>query len=262
MRRHKYWSLYGLALAVGLAIPAAARSGELHHANGGTTVPPGDEIQVLDPGVDPTGKPAVLVKTTTDKTQLTVEIPPSVLVFRYYYTGDRSFQAQILPGGPTRVVLHHPRTGEQCILDVQMPPGAPRVTYSGRGVEFDYGPRKLSIVFPPYCRPKVVYGDSHTSEAAAALSYYPHQWMHACGIDKGAETATEGGKAACSGLAAGVAGLGKAALMPVKNAASFTPVGSLFEQDPAAAAKRARDQAVQKAEAEKTRLEADYRTLR
>ena len=68
-----------------------------------------------------------------------VDIPPVILVHRYYFTGERSFQAQLLPGGPSIVVVNHPKTGERTYIDVQMPPGAPRVTYTDHSIEYDYG---------------------------------------------------------------------------------------------------------------------------
>src|SRR5258707_834397 len=66
-------------------------------------VPPGLEIEVLDPNVDPRGNPAVVTRPGPMGAIL-VDIPPTVLVHRYYYTGDRSFQARLLPGGPCVVV--------------------------------------------------------------------------------------------------------------------------------------------------------------
>ncbi len=48
-----------------------------------TTVPPSLEIEVLDPGVDPLGNPAVLLEPDPlHPGQLRVEIPPVVLVHR------------------------------------------------------------------------------------------------------------------------------------------------------------------------------------
>jgi len=62
-----------------------------------TNVPPTLEIEVLDPNADPLGRPAVeLVPDEYGNTL--VNIPPVVLVHRYYFTGERSFQAQPLPG--------------------------------------------------------------------------------------------------------------------------------------------------------------------
>ena len=102
-----------------------------------TAVPPGLEIEVLDPNVDPRGNPAVVTRPAVALTstgpdgRVIVDIPPTVLVHRYYYTGDRTSQARLLPGGPCIVVVSHPKTGERLYIPVQFPPGAPRVTLTG-----------------------------------------------------------------------------------------------------------------------------------
>src|SRR5262245_125102 len=81
-------------------------------------VPPDLEIEVLDPNVDPRGNPTVVTRPAAIPTgmgasgRVIVDIPPTVLVHRYYYTGDRSFQYKMLPGGPCIVVASHPKTGE------------------------------------------------------------------------------------------------------------------------------------------------------
>src|SRR5437870_1587189 len=83
----------------------------LSRAHQPAPVPPALEIEILDPNVDPRGNPAVLTRPATVLTctgpegRVVVDIPPTVLVHRYYYTGDRSFQARLLPGGPCIVVV-------------------------------------------------------------------------------------------------------------------------------------------------------------
>jgi len=119
-------------------------------------VPPTLEIEVLDPNVDPLGNPAVIVRDLGHG-QSKVEIPPVVLVHRYYYTGDRSFQGPMLPGGPSIVVVHHPRTGQQCYIPLQMLPGAPRVHYTGHKIEYDYGSNGICLSFGLWGNPKVTY---------------------------------------------------------------------------------------------------------
>ena len=107
-------------------------------------VPPSLEIEVLDPGVDPDGNPAVRLRGGNDgETQ--VDIPPVILVHRYYYSGDRSFQGPMLPGGPSILVVNHPRTGERCYIPAQMMPGAPRVTYTKNGIDYDYGEHAITL---------------------------------------------------------------------------------------------------------------------
>ncbi len=119
-------------------------------------VPPTLEIEVLDPNADPLGRPAVEL-TRDENGRMTIDIPPVVLVHRYYFTGERSFQAQLLPGGPTIVVANHPRTGERTYIDVQMPPGAPRVTYTDHAIEYDFGRTGVSVCFGLVGNPTVKY---------------------------------------------------------------------------------------------------------
>ena len=112
-----------------------------------SNVTPALEIEILDPGVDPLGHPAVLLTESSLEDMQEIDIPPAVLVHRYYYTGDRSFQAQLFPGGPSIVVAHHPKSGQKLYVPVQMLPGAPRVTYTKRAIEYDFGKTKIHVVF-------------------------------------------------------------------------------------------------------------------
>src|SRR5262245_25182228 len=92
------------------ALASATYAGDHRPA---VTVPATLEIEVLDPGVDPNGNPAVRLQPGPDG-RVQVDIPPVILVHRYYYSGDRSFQGPMLPGGPSIVVANHPVTGERC----------------------------------------------------------------------------------------------------------------------------------------------------
>ncbi|HMP78073.1 MAG TPA: hypothetical protein PKD54_01350 [Pirellulaceae bacterium] len=138
-------------------------------------VPPHLEIEVIDPGVDPVGNPAVRLQDTGTDTTL-VDIPPTVLVHRYYYSGDRSFQGPLLPGGPTIVVANHPITGERCYIELQMLPGAPRVLYSGRSIEYDYGSHSTIVRFPKRGCPTVVYRNGATFSRAVADAIHLEEW--------------------------------------------------------------------------------------
>ncbi len=104
------------------------------------------EIEILDPGVDPVGNPAVVVGPNTPEGRQ-VDIPPTVLVHRYYYTGNRHFQGPMLPGGPSIVVVTHPLTHERMYVDVNLLPGAPRVCYTPTCIEYDYGNRGIKLIF-------------------------------------------------------------------------------------------------------------------
>jgi hypothetical protein len=109
------------------------------------TVPPAQEIEILDPHVDPGGKPKVITVPTA--TGLQIDIPPTVLVHHFYYTGDRKFQGPMFPGGPTIVVVTHPFTNQRCYIPVQMPPGAPYVSYRAHYIEYNFGQQAIFVNF-------------------------------------------------------------------------------------------------------------------
>lgn len=144
-------------LAACTVLPTAGTAGERPPA----TVPPTLEIEVLDPGVDPLGNPAIFLEPGR-LGQMQVEIPPVVLVHRYYYTGDRSFQGPMLPGGPSIIVAHHPQSGERLYVPVQMMPGAPRVTYTAHSIVFDYGEQGTTVHFGQAGSHKVKYRTGRT----------------------------------------------------------------------------------------------------
>ncbi len=153
-----------------------------------TTVPPSLEIEILDPGVDPLGNPAVVVRQDGNG-QMCVDIPPVVLVHRYYYSGNRSFQGPMLPGGPSIAVLNHPKTGERCYIPLQLMPGAPRVTYTGGGIEYDYGNYAATITFPLLGQPKVKYRNGPTIHQKVATAVHAEQVReHAQSVAQGTQT--------------------------------------------------------------------------
>jgi len=119
-------------------------------------VVPSLEIEILDPNVDSRGNPGVIVgQDAWGQTQ--VDIAPTILVHRYYYTGNRSFRGPDLPGGPSIIVVFHPRTGQKVYLPVQMLPGSPMVTYTAHSIEYDFGDRAVLVSFPYLGDPTVVY---------------------------------------------------------------------------------------------------------
>jgi hypothetical protein len=60
----------------------------------------------------------------------------SAIAHTYYYNGDRIFQGPMFRGGPTEVHAIHPRTGQGCILRVNMPTGTPFIEYSKHSIEY------------------------------------------------------------------------------------------------------------------------------
>jgi hypothetical protein len=247
-------------LAVGLLQPLAAL------AERPAPVPPGLEIEVLDPNVDPMGNPAVIVRNRGDGTSA-VEIPPVVLVHRYYYTGDRSFQAQILPGGPSIVVVHHPKTGEQCYIPVQMLPGAPRVHYSGGKIEYDYGRHGITISFGLFGRPKVSYRNHRSVQHTAVQTAVKATERVGNALDKsGLAKAAQGGTQSTKGLVAstsnGVKDAGKALFTPAAQLVKATPLGALFGDKTEQHARRQRDREVRAAAEQSARRAISLSTNR
>ena len=86
-----------------------------------------------------------------------MQIPPLILVHRYYYSGDRSFQGPLLPGGPSILVVNHPATGQRCYIPAQMRPGAPRVTYARSSIDYDFGDGGLTLCFGMLGKPTLKY---------------------------------------------------------------------------------------------------------
>ena len=127
-------SLAVCCMALLSVVPGSSRAGQP-----APPVPPTQEIVVLDPNANSTGKPAVQLKVNPVTGSQEVEIPPVVIVHNFYYTGDRWFQGPMLPGGSSILVVNHPSTGQRCYIPAQMLPGAPVIRYSARSIEYDYG---------------------------------------------------------------------------------------------------------------------------
>lgn len=225
-------------------------------------VPPHLEIEVLDPNVDPNGNPAVIAWSKPKSDHMEIDIPPAVLVHRYYYTGERSFQGPMLPGGPSILVVNHPKTGERCYIPAQMLPGAPRVTYSSHGIEYDYGQHGITLKFGLLGEPSVKYRSSLPWREKAAKAVH-------------ADKIAAGTKKAVGDIKTGVAGVGilagdaaKMVTLPAQNAVGFLPFGKVVfnrdahEQLVERVGQHHRDHAAKKAEERARRDEATYRTIR
>ncbi len=146
-----YAIVLGAALSIGCV---SVRTGPLRPA--AAPVPPSQEIEILDAGQSATAMPEIVTHIGEDGIQR-VDIPPAVLVHRFYPSGDRNFQGPMLPGGPTVVSVNHPKTLEREYVLVTMPPGAPRVFYSGKSIIYDYGPQSVTLAFGPCGKPSVKY---------------------------------------------------------------------------------------------------------
>ena len=192
-----------------------------------SNVPPTLEIEVLDPGVDPLGNPAVLVRPD-EYGQLQVDIPPVVLVHRYYYTGDRSFQAQLLPGGPSIVVANHPRTGERCYVPVQMLPGAPRVTYTSSSIEYDYGETGITVQFKTHAPPTIKYRNGLPWHRKIGNAVHADQWRdRAEKLHDSTKNAASRSRTLASGAMIKFGDTSQTILLPAANLLEMMPGGKI-----------------------------------
>lgn len=236
------------------AVALAWLSGDARAQHRTTNVPPTLEIEVLDPNADPLGNPAVEVGHD-EYGNVLVDIPPVVLVHRYYYTGERSFQAQLLPGGPSIVVVNHPKTGERQYIDVQMPPGAPRVTYTDHGIEYDFGKTGVSVVFGLFGHASVKY------RSGLALQTKVNNFLHVDALKKHAQKSHEHVKQSAErtkmvtyGAFATVSEATGRLLLPVKNVLQVMPLGKVIF-DPARGDRLIQTASDHKREHEISRLE-------
>lgn len=111
------------------------------------------ELVVYKPGVHDRGLPQAIFKDYQNQQRADgevvqeIEIPPTVHVHRYYYSGDKEYQGPIVNGGPTLVVAKHPETGRQMYVDVVLPTGAPTIAYSKNTITYVYAAQRVSIKF-------------------------------------------------------------------------------------------------------------------
>jgi len=215
------------------------------------TVPPGQEIEVLDPGVDPAGKATAVLRPGPNGVQQ-VDIPPTVLVHKYYFTGDRSFQGPLLTGGPVIVVASHPKTLERVYVPMVLPPGAPRVTYRRESIRYDYGPQSITLTWGLCGNPRVDYGQStgigeRTRGAAAEAAGGVGAWVQRTGIPQGLRQAKSASKDAVLATADRINDVGRMTMVPVVNLARALPGAQLLAPNPEEGAVRARQAASQAA---------------
>ncbi len=105
-----------------------------------------NDLVVYDPGVHERGLPAAEF-IPDEFGGMKVDIPPTVHVHRYYYSGDKEFQGPIIQGGPTVVVANHPKTGKRMYIDVVLPAGAPRIAYNKHSITYVYTDKRVAITF-------------------------------------------------------------------------------------------------------------------
>lgn len=178
---------------------------------------PSLEIEILDPNVDPRGNPGVIVgQDAWGQTQ--VDIAPTIMVHRYYYTGDRTFRGPDLPGGPSIIVAFHPKNGQKVYLPVQMLPGSPLVTYTAQSIEYDFGDRAVLVSFPRFGNPTVVYrnGRSFTDRLGNLV-----HWDKVKGALSGHRESDQASR--MQDVSEGTKSLAKPLVLPFQNMARYVP---------------------------------------
>jgi hypothetical protein len=235
-------------------------------------VPPTQEIEVLDPNLDPTGKPTVVRTGATLPPDVPfpaplppiappqqLDVPPAILVHKFYYTGNRTFQAQLLPGGPVIVSVNHPRTLERVYVPVTLPPGAPRVTYTGDSICYEFGPQSVTLIFGPCGNPRVRYGQSTNAtetvrKKAEAAHTEAQSWVQRTGLPQGIQRFKESAKSTCGAVADRLHDAGKMVVDAVGNAIQFIPGAQWFRSSPEDAAVREQERLQRAAETTPSQL--------
>jgi hypothetical protein len=259
------FALQTLLIAGLLCSPPLIGWGQKH----ATPVPPTLEIEVIDPGVDPLGNPSTqLVPDPSRPGQMQVVTPPTVLVHHFYYTGDRTFQGPMLPGGASILVVNHPSTGERCYVPAQMLPGAPKVTYRSCSIEYDYGENGITLLFKKDC-PTLKFRSGKTiAQHTANLLHLNQGKQHLQSLVECTHTHCQRTAAMTCGLVAEASDHVKTATLPLQNTIRMLPFGAaltshdcgitLAEKGTA----HARDHALKHAEKQKKWDALDFRTNR
>lgn len=254
-----------LTLVAVLSVVEVSEAQILHRTRN-ILVSPADEITVIDPGTNSEFKPEPYVANRQ------VEIPPTLLVHNFYYTGDRDFRGPVFPGGPSVVVVEHPKTGIRMYVDVQMLPGSPRVVYRSHYIDYHFGKQKIRIQFcnllDPlhYHQPIVKYCHGNTRIQKALSSSPPpnhvKDWMVRTGIPESLTSAGKSGKALLNRSADGIKRTTEVITTPIKVVSQATMLGSLLTPDPEGDATASRDAAVRRASTELSNRDLSIPTLR
>jgi hypothetical protein len=183
-------------------------------------------------------------------------------VHKYYYSGDRSFQGPLLPGGPSVVVVNHPKTGERLYIPVQMMAGSPRVTYTGHHIEYDFGQNGITIEFCCLIgKAKVDYRNGvpvtrQIGAAAAQVGQCCKSLYDRTGIPNACLKVADFTKNVTETTVDHLHDLGRAVVTPPLQLARFLPGVNLLVSSPEERAQRERDLQIRLAE-ERARQQAD-----
>lgn len=245
MSRRKFsrWMLVaGVLTSMAIWLPnGSAVAGEMLHPHRHSlpTVPPIDELEILDPRVDPEGKARALVLMGANGLKQ-IETPPTVIVHRYYYTGARDFQGPMLPGGPVILAVNSPATGEQVYVEVLLPPGAPRITYRQDRIIYEYRAQTITVNFGRpgplglgrHAKPVVSIrrhspAAKDAAERAEQNREHRRDWWTRTGIPHATHHVADSGKQAVNHTADTIHTVGEFVTAPVVAVWQATPLSSL-----------------------------------
>ncbi|HWL09846.1 MAG TPA: hypothetical protein VNQ76_15680 [Planctomicrobium sp.] len=231
---------------------------------------PSDEITVFDPTSNSEPKPTPAVAMGNDGKQY-VEIPPTVIVHNFYYTGDRDFRGPRFSGGPSIVVVNHPLTEERLYLEVQMLPGAPRVSYRKGYIDYDFGSDRIRLRFlhplHPHADPTVEYLHGKNFKDTIGSTGKAHsgavsRWVHRTGVPDAAHHVAAGAVGTLQTTADGVKFVGTVTTTPIVKIVRATPLGSIVTPSPERTAIRGRDMAIERSQHRERNDNATISTLR
>lgn len=218
-------------------------------------VPPTLELEVLDPRVDSKGNPAILLEKEIDcagRENLKVDIPQTVIVHKYYFTGERDFQARILPGGPSIIVVEHPKTHERLYIDALLPPGAPRIYYWSNSIVYDYKDHGVTINFTCFGKAKVSYRNgvplSHKlSRATKSVANATSNLVSRTPIPDAAQAVYKGTANVATTTIDRAGSVAKMATLPLANTARMLPLSQTLTSSPEEQARVLRDARIERA---------------
>lgn len=232
-------------------------------------VSPSDELTILDPRTNAEGKPQP--RMYTDATgERQVDIPPTVIVHNFYYSGDRDFRGPRLPGGPTILVVKHPVTSERQYLEVQMLPGSPRITYRKCYIDYNFGEASIRVRFinpVSLCdrhAATVHYDDGEREDLDPQANRHRQlrDWIHRTGVPDTIHQMATTTKGSLDSAADRFRTAGQVLTAPITGLMQSTPLGGLISDSDVDRAATARNAAVQRAADQLERRDLTIPTLR
>ncbi len=141
-----------LAACCAVAGAISSVSGNLPAFSAEPRTPFQNELVVYDAGTHERGLAEIELRPTDLGTEVEVDVSRALHVHRTYYTGDKEFQFNLIQGGPTTVVVNHPRTGEKLYVEVDLPAGIPIIAYNQHSIAYVFPDRRVIIHFPRFSR--------------------------------------------------------------------------------------------------------------